>query len=429
MSVSVHLTHNVSDLSSWKNQVGALQVVTRTWNRDSHDLFDYEAQQVNSQQFQLDGRSAHLVRRENEILVIPFDQPLPLEGEYIASILTDKLTGGFRVVQKEGQLGKKLWSIVKENSPQGVRLAEGDVVKLGRFKLRVRQICTGAEVSDDKTSCSSYHGGTSSSCPKSPQGDAINTLYPDLRIGSPECVIQALTCADAQKDPSIKQFQCRICLSEGPCVDDPLVCPCECTGSIRYVHTQCLGHWLRGRLGLENHTGCTYFYRPLACELCHCTYPVYYNNNGTPVSLAFLPETSVPFVVLENIGGAPLVPAWNTDYSNTFPSGLHVVRFEGRSSVRLGRGHDCEMRISDVSISRLHAELRLAEDGSLHLVDKESKFGTLLGTDNQTIVVDHQTRIAFQSGRTVVGLSVQTEETDAMMVEDQTDEELRPHTH
>jgi len=36
---------------------------------------------------------------------------------------------------------KKLWTVVKEVG-QYV-LAEGDVIKLGRFKLRVRQLCTG----------------------------------------------------------------------------------------------------------------------------------------------------------------------------------------------------------------------------------------------------------------------------------------------
>jgi len=153
---------------------------------------------------------------------------------------------------------------------------------------------------------------------------------------------------------------------------------------------------------------------------------VYFDNHGKPCPLAFLPETKVPFVVLENVEGVPLAPAWNSDNSNTFPNGLHVVRFEDRDSViKIGRGHDCDMRISDVSISRLHAEIRMDPDGSLLLIDKQSKFGTLLDTERHALIVSESglPALAVQSGRTVVELAVGPEE-DVEVAEEE-----RPHTH
>jgi E3 ubiquitin-protein ligase DOA10 len=37
--------------------------------------------------------------------------------------------------------------------------------------------------------------------------------------------------------------QCRFCLDEGETPDNPLIAPCPCTGSVRYVHHGCLKRW------------------------------------------------------------------------------------------------------------------------------------------------------------------------------------------
>lgn len=42
-----------------------------------------------------------------------------------------------------------------------------------------------------------------------------------------------------------------------------------------------------------------------------------------------------------------------------------------------GRGHQCDIRISDISVSRLHAFIKY-EDGNFIIIDNNSKFGTLV---------------------------------------------------
>lgn len=46
-------------------------------------------------------------------------------------------------------------------------------------------------------------------------------------------------------------------------------------------------------------------------------------------------------------------------------------------TVRLGRGHDSDLRINDISVSRQHAVIRFKNDG-FYLQDNMSKFGTLV---------------------------------------------------
>jgi pSer/pThr/pTyr-binding forkhead associated (FHA) protein len=47
--------------------------------------------------------------------------------------------------------------------------------------------------------------------------------------------------------------------------------------------------------------------------------------------------------------------------------------------LKIGRGHDNDLRIADISVSRIHAYLKLdAKSGELILEDNSSKFGTLV---------------------------------------------------
>jgi len=45
--------------------------------------------------------------------------------------------------------------------------------------------------------------------------------------------------------------------------------------------------------------------------------------------------------------------------------------------MKLGRGHDSEVRINDISVSRCHASISLTDQGYV-LEDNKSKFGTLV---------------------------------------------------
>jgi len=48
------------------------------------------------------------------------------------------------------------------------------------------------------------------------------------------------------------------------------------------------------------------------------------------------------------------------------------------SAVRIGRGIDNDLRIPDISVSRIHAFLKQDIDGNFYIEDNQSKFGTLV---------------------------------------------------
>lgn len=65
---------------------------------------------------------------------------------------------------------------------------------------------------------------------------------------------------------------CRICLSEEE-ADNCLISPCNCTGSMKYIHENCLKEWLEGKKHMkETEFVNSYIWKNLECEICKTSY-------------------------------------------------------------------------------------------------------------------------------------------------------------
>jgi len=67
---------------------------------------------------------------------------------------------------------------------------------------------------------------------------------------------------------------CRICLGEQGDGEDPFFSPCQCSGTMKYIHVLCLQKWLKSKLHVKQ-TGfsTSVYWKTLECELCKTTYP------------------------------------------------------------------------------------------------------------------------------------------------------------
>jgi len=67
---------------------------------------------------------------------------------------------------------------------------------------------------------------------------------------------------------------CRICLMEDNDLENPLIAPCKCAGSMRLIHHGCLKTWFSNkRIMKVTNIVTTYFWKNLECELCKTAYP------------------------------------------------------------------------------------------------------------------------------------------------------------
>jgi pSer/pThr/pTyr-binding forkhead associated (FHA) protein len=70
----------------------------------------------------------------------------------------------------------------------------------------------------------------------------------------------------------------------------------------------------------------------------------------------------------------------------------------------MGRGHESEVRVNDISVSRTHAIIKYQPDG-IYIEDNRSKFGTLVLLKD-VFPLEKEFTYAFQIGRTVVSFTV-----------------------
>ena len=79
-----------------------------------------------------------------------------------------------------------------------------------------------------------------------------------------------------------------------------------------------------------------------------------------------------------------------------------------KSDFKLGRGHESEVRINDISVSRCHAKfsaiIKCKQDG-FYIEDNTSKFGTIILLKNKLRLKAHHT-MAVQVGRTVISFTI-----------------------
>ena len=71
---------------------------------------------------------------------------------------------------------------------------------------------------------------------------------------------------------------CRICLEEDETSENPFIIPCECSGSVKFIHLKCLRDWLNSKrvkqvssnLSPGNKEGNVtfYYWKDLQCEMC-----------------------------------------------------------------------------------------------------------------------------------------------------------------
>ena len=83
---------------------------------------------------------------------------------------------------------------------------------------------------------------------------------------------------------------------------------------------------------------------------------------------------------------------------------IHVIKLTGEN-ITIGRGHESDVRINDISVSRSHACLKYdSNTGGLLLRDLRSKFGTLVLLKRPLTIKER--KIHLQIGRTYIEASL-----------------------
>lgn len=259
-------------------------------------------------------------------------------------IKIEKSGPDFQVSLQEESHLNKMWLVIKEmkkKSSTAYKLNEGDWLKLGRVRLRVQKI--------------SLQPNRSSSA-----------ILPDFFRKNHEEKVEELEENEENTQEGQEKSACRICLSDVQTLEDPLISPCKCAGTMRFIHLGCLKEWLKSKVSAKvTEKGMSFHIKDLTCELCKTDFPACINSNNQRINLLNINFPTKSFVIIEEFR-----PERNSKLA------LHLMCLEPGEAGTLGRGHDCDIKISDISVSRKHCKIQLV-DGVFYVEDTKSKFGTL----------------------------------------------------
>ena len=183
----------------------------RRWSTTSNRSFKREFQII-----------LGLILQEKDFVLYQNQIKMPLRDHYPNKMFLSDFTMKESLVKVKGELGEqtvemdkgsKVWVVVRSvqnlSTNLGYKLTEGDIIKIGRVKLKVKQILIRNEE-------------------KTKMEESVRS----------EC----------SQNKSENQINCRICFSSSNSQGNPLINPCKCSGSVQFIHLQCLKTWLKVKI-------------------------------------------------------------------------------------------------------------------------------------------------------------------------------------
>ena len=423
-------------MSSGQNERYVLSLCTKTWVRDSHGLFDYESNQTKHLNAIL-AESIYIARKKHEIMTVNNPKQLQDEEELLFNVRHDDINKfvlespvpvRIQPNQKNiNELSNKIWYILKNdpiksnnsnqviiNTNDDYYLCKNDVIKLGRVKYSLNEINipsrqNNIDIAPPLTDSSKY------------DIDDLNKNTEPVF----DFIFQAKDASEYTDIPDDERL-CKICYSEeNDRENNPLVHLCNCNGGLRFSHYMCIKRWMETKLQIKENdkkTVKSYNIKSFNCEICKTPYPFKFKLNGIekPFELIELDKpVGCDYIVLESL---------NQMKENCNIKSIHVIQL-GNDELIIGRGHESDIRINDISVSRSHAKLRYdMENGTILLRDLKSKFGTLILIKKPLQIKEK--KIHIQIGRTYIeGWLMGMEEFNKLRKEKKNKMQNKEHPH
>ena len=241
-------------------------------------------------------------------------------------------------------------------------IKEGDILRIGRILVRIKTIKF-AKNNQNKNKANDNN-------------KSVNTNFSQelKEITSP---IKTKKIKESKDSTQTKL--CRICYGEEETQDNPLVQPCICSGSMKYIHLNCLKTWINTSVNikLESTEYCNvYTYKPAECELCKTTFPDFIRHKGKLYEILDFYNDFNSFLIFECI---------TQDKSQS--KYIYVVNLDiPNNRINIGRGHNSNVLLNDIS--------------KIIISDNNSKFGTLILVQTKDIKLSPELMLYLQIGRT-----------------------------
>ena len=315
-------------------------------------------------------------------------------------------------------------------------IKEGDIIKMGNviFQIKMIQINENEDELNKNNNDIESNNNTlliSGSCNHSL---VLNQNYDNINIASKKMNTKRNSTNSEkkknlppEKDEKISEEKnfakqtkknkiCRICYQEeDDILLNPLIRPCKCSGSVKYIHLKCLLNWLKSRTSNNTSTNSSnnnndyfnaYFINQRTeCELCKELFPDYIKHHNIKYCLIDFDYAQENKIKENNNNNEQNYQNTNMDNNNfnssknnneksnfivldtVFPltdnnKYRYIVKFNKKNEMNIGRGLNNQLVLNEITVSRNHCLFKLQKNknGNYEIImeDEISKFGTLI---------------------------------------------------
>ena len=338
------------------------------------------------------------VNRENNFLIITeFNELLNYNFKICNPILSynlnKKINDSFCLC--------RAWRLSKKNEENNINV--GDIIKLGRVRLKIEAICfkemyESSHLNNNFNKNKKLRHGISPYLNK----NISNNMNTNINNSQNESMFieeekfeknkikkknkekiklnenLENSSISSQKNSSSSRASCRICYLLISNLENPLISPCNCNGSMKYIHYKCLKNCIEANLNKiieENYK--YYSWKEYCCEICKREYPKYIKIKDMLYPLIDLDINYSSYITCD-------YSLYDDIKRKTFRKGILVIKINddiNEDIITLGRSQNNRVKLKDISVSRIHCNF-IKRKNTLFIVDKGSKFGSLIYINN-----------------------------------------------
>ncbi len=400
----------------------SLNIETNTWLKETEDLFDFETKEMKINNFNLinDDKISYIISISNdnnteEIQIIKNSTFLQEKiytyqnkVKILCEILYDKQNSTFDIINP--YYSKNIKSFFKKENYERIwnnlpktdltEINEGDIIKLGRIRLKFYKIVLNNDgnencdnVKNDDINNSNINNNNNNQNVSMNSITNLNNTSNDLsglennNNNNNNNNINKLKNKSLQINNNItkkieSKYYCRICYTNESDINDPLITPCKCNGSMGYIHYKCLKSCIEAKIQKKSEE-CyeTYFWKSYHCEICLFPYPKYIQYKNKKYNLIDIDTSNFNQYCICDYS------IFDDSLKKTFPKGYIIIKIEDNKEITLGRNQTNGVKLKDISVSRKHCFI-IKKDNKLYLNDLNSKFGTLKYIKNKKLEIN-----------------------------------------
>ena len=388
-------------------------------NNENNNSFDYDNNYINNIQNNNANNNINDNNSNNNnsfLIVSEFTHIPPFTFKINGPILSHQL----RKEIKDISSLCRSWRLCKKNEENLVTI--GDVIKLGRARLKIDTICMG-EIYE---SCQINNNYLKNKKNQITNNNKFNKSINNLKINSMRksfVIEESKVSANVYNDHEISddnvtnnqkeiinnnvsEFSiqdssrnlkptCRICFLTNSDEENPLISPCKCSGSMKNIHYLCLKKCIEIKIVKkfeENYK--FYSWKSFSCEICKSEYPKYIRIKDLLFSLVDLEINYSSYVTCD-------YALYDDLKKKTFRKGILIFKINDENEediITVGRSQNNKIKLKDISVSRTHCNF-VKKNNKLYIVDKGSKFGTLIYLNKSMYITPTKNEGTLISGK------------------------------